>query len=217
MAQKLERPAMIAWPDVPGRESWALEGLYRGVEASDACGAVIAPPHPLMGGSMDSPVVSDVAFACDKAGLESLRFNWRGVGASAGQPSGEAADALEDYTAALDFVEESAAAPLIACGYSFGAATAVAASDRPTVRRLALVAPPPSYIDVDRLKAFPGKVFMAAGDSDPFVDLAELEGIASELKDAHLVVLEETDHFFNTGPGLQVLFSELSSWLARVA
>jgi alpha/beta superfamily hydrolase len=167
---------MIALPEAPGRESWALEGLYRAVEAPDACGAVIAPPHPQMGGSMDSPVVSQVAFACDEAGLESLRFNWRGVGASAGQPSGEAADALEDYSAALDFIEESAAAPIVACGYSFGAAAAVAASDRPTVRRLVLVAPPPSFIDVERLKSFPGKVFLAAGDSDQFVDSSELEG-----------------------------------------
>jgi len=216
MAQKLERPAMIVLPDAPGHEGWALEGLYRPVEARDACGAVIAPPHPLMGGSMDSSVVSEVAFACDKAGLASLRFNWRGVGASAGQPSGEVADALEDYSAALDFIEESAAAPIVACGYSFGAVAAVAVSDRPTVRRLALVAPPPSYIDVDRLKAFPGKVFMAAGNVDQFVDLAELERIASELKDADLVVLEDTDHFFNMGRGLEVLSSELSDWLAKV-
>ena len=38
-----------------------LEGIYMAEEDDDASGAVIAPPHPQMGGSMDSPVVNEVA------------------------------------------------------------------------------------------------------------------------------------------------------------
>ena len=38
-----------------------LEGLYLAGEGPEAPGAVVAPPHPLMGGSMDHPVVSEVA------------------------------------------------------------------------------------------------------------------------------------------------------------
>ena len=78
----------------------ALEGIYLAGDGPDAGGAVIAAPHPLYGGSMESPVVNEIAYACGRAGLASLCFNWRGVGASAGEPSGEAADADADYAAA---------------------------------------------------------------------------------------------------------------------
>ena len=70
-----------------GSSPLALEGLYLAGEDGDAGGAVIAPPHPLYGGSMESPVVGEVAHACARAGLATLRFNWRGVGASAGSRS----------------------------------------------------------------------------------------------------------------------------------
>ena len=60
-------------------------------------GAVVAPPHPLYGGSMDSPVVTEIAHACANTQTASLRFNWRGVGGSAGQMSGEPDVGLADY------------------------------------------------------------------------------------------------------------------------
>ena len=214
MRHKMEQPAAIALPERPGREGWALEGLYRPAHQSDANAGVIAPPHPLYGGSMDSPVVSEIAFALEEAGLATLRFNWRGVGASAGEASGEVEDGVEDYAAALDFLEDTAPPPLISCGYSFGAGCAVLASRRPTVRRLALVSPPATFLDLERLVAFPGKVFIAVGDRDDFAPLPELESIAAGLKECEFLVLPETDHFFNTGPGLVELHRSLVSWLA---
>ena len=66
----------------------ALEGVFVAGLDDDAVGVVVAAPHPLYGGSMDSPVVNEIAYAARKAGLASLRFNWRGVGASAGAISG---------------------------------------------------------------------------------------------------------------------------------
>ncbi len=213
MPTRMERPTTIALPDAPGREGWALEGLYRPGDDLENGGAVIAPPHPLYGGSMDSPVVSEVAFALEKAGLASLRFNWRGVGASAGTASGDAEDAREDYCASLDFLSDTVSPPLICAGYSFGAAAAVAACDRPTVRRMILVSPPPGMLDHKRLADFPGKVFIAVGDSDSLVPASELEAIASELPHAHFELLPETDHFFMYGDGLATLHRELTSWL----
>jgi alpha/beta superfamily hydrolase len=213
LATRMERPATIALPEAPGREGDALEGLYRPGEAAEDGGAVIAPPHPLYGGSMDSPVVSELAFTLEKSGLASLRFNWRGVGASAGTASGEMSDACEDYCASLDFLEETVTPPLIAAGYSFGAATALASSDRPSVRKLILVAPPPSMLDLKRLSEFRGKVFIAVGDSDSLVSAERLEEIASNLAAAHFEVLPETDHFFMQGDGLAILVKALSGWL----
>ena len=46
--------------------------------------AVIAHPHPLMGGTMENKVVQTMARACAQAGWLAVRFNFRGVGASQG-------------------------------------------------------------------------------------------------------------------------------------
>src|SRR5271166_3947152 len=85
----------------------ALEGLFLHAAGPSRGGAVVAPPHPLYGGSMENPVVSELAFVCARAGLASLRFNWRGVGASSGVPSGALADAADDYAAALSHLRDS--------------------------------------------------------------------------------------------------------------
>ena len=82
-------------------EDGSLEGIFIAGAAGSDLGAVVAPPHPLFGGSIESPVLNEIAYACTKAGIASLRFNWRGVGASTGVPSGDLADADADYRAAL--------------------------------------------------------------------------------------------------------------------
>ena len=136
-----------------------------------------------------------------------------GIGASAGQPSGSSEDALEDYNAALDFLEDSVSPPLVAAGYSFGAATAVVAAERTTVRRLVLVAPPPSMLERSQIDEFKGKVFIAVGDGDTLASASELEAIANDLDQVQFELLDQTDHYFTAGPGLKLLQKSLSSWL----
>ena len=165
-----------------------------------AGGAVIAPPHPLYGGSMDSPVVTEIAHACQHAGISSLRFNWRGVGASAGETTGDPAVAEADYAASLDWVEESVAGAIVACGYSFGAATAVrAAAKRERVKRLLLVAPPPSMLDRAQLDAFGGEVFVVVGNRDEFAPHEELRAAVESLPRSSFELLRDVDHFFMNG------------------
>jgi len=190
-----------------------LDGLFRMGPDKESGGAVIAAPHPLYGGSMESPVVVAMDVACEKAGTGGLRFDWRGVGASAGKPSGEISDALEDYNAALDFLEDSVTPPLVAAGYSFGAATAILAAQRSTVRKLALVAPPPVMLDTDRLANFKGKIFIAVGDHDALASASDLEEIVKGMPSVEFHVLEDTDHFFVNGPGLKLMRARLTDWL----
>ena len=83
----MEQTAAIALPDTDDRKGCVLDGLFRMGQDKESGGAVIAAPHPLYGGSMESPVVGAMDFACEKAGIGGLRFDWRGVGASAGKPS----------------------------------------------------------------------------------------------------------------------------------
>jgi alpha/beta superfamily hydrolase len=196
-----ERPATIALPQHASEDGLVLEGLHvPSAEERDLLGgAVIAPPHPLYGGSMESPVVTEIAHACEHAGLESLRFNWRGVGASSGAVTGDADAGVEDYAASLDWIEDTVEGLITACGYSFGAATAVrAVAGRPRVRHLLLVSPPPVMLDTDALAAFPGRVSVLVGDGDDFAPVGALEEILSVVEGASFEVIPGADHFFIT-------------------
>ena len=74
---------------VPDGGSPVLEGLFLAADV-DGTGAVVAAPHPQMGGSMDHPVLGEVARVCSQAGVASLRVNWRGAGGSAGRSAARA-------------------------------------------------------------------------------------------------------------------------------
>src|SRR5688572_5794068 len=83
-----------------------LEGLYHRGRLLPPC--VVAAPHPQQGGSMDSPVVAELAWAITRAGHATLRFNYRGVGASQGSFSGGPGE-IDDLEAAVDQLEETSA------------------------------------------------------------------------------------------------------------
>jgi alpha/beta superfamily hydrolase len=192
-----------------------LEGLLA-AGAKGAGGALIAPPHPLYGGTIESPVVQEMAQGCRQSGLATLCFNWRGVGASAGQPSGDVGAAEADYAAALRHLEQLASAPIIACGYSYGAAIAVrAARGNPAVGRLVLVAPPPSMLDANDPIAFDGPSLVIAGGADAISPAAPLGELTAPMPRAHFEVIPHADHFFARG---QAEISRIiSSWLTSSA
>ncbi len=144
--------------------------------------------------------------------MASLRFNWRGVGASGGTASGDAEHARADYAAALAQLASTVPGRLLAAGYSFGAATAVrAAAGEPRVRGLILVAPPPALLDRAALAARPRDVLILCGENDEIAPAAALEEIARELPRARFVKIEEADHFF--GAGLADVGREITKWL----
>jgi alpha/beta superfamily hydrolase len=201
--RNFERPATISLPEDPTlAPGSALEGLWlpaRGDEPARG-GAVVAAPHPLMGGTMESPVATELGLATSDQGYVSLRFNWRGVGGSAGLPSGETTHADIDYCAALDFMEDSVDGAIVACGYSWGGVTAArVATTRARVKRLVMVSPPAAMLDGDALKSFGHPILIITGDRDEYVPLAPLKGMISGLEGVELEVLEGVDHFFMAG------------------
>jgi alpha/beta superfamily hydrolase len=105
--------------------------------------AVVCHPHPLQGGTMDNKVVTTVARALTQRGWRVVRFNYRGVGGSAGtwdEGRGEVDDAL-----AVIAAHRVAGEPLVLGGFSFGGYIAASAAaklpdaDKPL--RMVLVAP----------------------------------------------------------------------------
>ena len=83
--------------------------------------AIIAHPHPLFGGTMDNKVVQTLARAFVQCGWTAVRFNFRGVGATAGVYD-EGQGELQDLLAVVEQVAPAAAGQRIAlAGFSFGA------------------------------------------------------------------------------------------------
>ncbi|WP_311222370.1 MULTISPECIES: serine aminopeptidase domain-containing protein [unclassified Acidovorax] len=80
--------------------------------------AVIAHPHPLFGGTMDNKVVQTLARAFVASGWTAVRFNFRGVGATAGTHD-EGRGELDDLLAVVRQVAPQG--PLALAGFSFGA------------------------------------------------------------------------------------------------
>ncbi len=79
--------------------------------------AVIAHPHPLFGGTMDNKVVQTLARAFVQAGWTAIRFNFRGVGTSAGTHD-EGRGEAQDMRAVIEQVAPEG--PLALAGFSFG-------------------------------------------------------------------------------------------------
>lgn len=121
----------------------SLEALLEHPGADRRHFAVVCHPHPLHGGTMHNKVVHTLARALQEQGMPTLRFNYRGVGASAGvwdEGRGEVEDALAVIAAGR---AEAPGLPLMLAGFSFGGYVAVAAAARlaEPPQRLALVAP----------------------------------------------------------------------------
>jgi hypothetical protein len=173
-----------------------LEGVW---QPGSGRGAVIAPPHPEYAGSLENPVISELAYGLYKAGVASLRFNWRGVGASQGRITGDQAAADEDYLGALEQVAETTHLPVIAAGYSFGAATALRIGLRdPRVAELILIAPPVGMIETLAIDEFSGPIHVIVGGRDPFAPLDQLSARFEGLPNANLDVIPKADHFFTS-------------------
>lgn len=95
----------------------AIEAL-RDLAAQPRGVAVIAHPHPLFAGTMDNKVVQTLARACVQCGYTAVRFNFRGVGASAGVYD-EGRSELQDFLAVVQ--QAAPEGPLVLAGFSFGA------------------------------------------------------------------------------------------------
>ena len=193
-------------------EAETLEGIFQGGASPASRGLLLAPPHPLYGGSLESPVLSELAWAAAQTGLASLRFNWRGVGASAGAPSGVAGDADADYASALDQLAETVAGPLVAGGYSFGSAAAVrAARTEGRVDRLLLVAPPPTLVAPVAIAASGLRALVLVGEYDTLAPARDLAAAFEGAAQVELHVIPHADHFFLEG--LAEIGRSAAAWL----
>jgi alpha/beta superfamily hydrolase len=159
--------------------------------------AAIAHPHPQFGGDLHNNVVGALLRGLLGADVASVRFNFRGVGASGGSPSGGERE-RDDYLAALDAaVALDTAAPLFACGYSFGADVALTCS-LPAIAAWIVVAPPLRVFADDRyvaaVDARPKHIIAGVHDQHASPDV--VRAATAGWRNVHVHVVEMADHFF---------------------
>ena len=175
-----------------GEDQIRLEGLF--AAAGGTRGAVLSHPHSLMGGDMGNPVVETVARALFAAGISTLRFNFRGVGRSAGSYD-EGRGEQEDLLAALAFLEDRGLKEILAAGYSFGAWVTAGVLGRRALAPAIFVAPPIERFPFD-LENLQGRVgLVVCGDRDPYCPADGARIMAAALS-CRLVLIPDADHFF---------------------
>jgi uncharacterized protein len=186
-----EQPATI---DVPGAAT--LEARVSLPPAATA-GVVVCHPHPLYGGDMDSGVVVRAVEACAGRNLATLRFNFRGVGASSGTHD-DGRGEQDDARAALDDLQRRlpAGAAIALAGYSFGAAIAAKVAEKTPVAGLALIAPPLRIMPMAAAPAGHGPVLIVVGAEDQYCPASALDSLRTALPHATITVIEGADHFF---------------------
>jgi hypothetical protein len=191
VASRAARPIDIAGP------AGLLEAAVELPQSTPTGVAVLCHPHPLQQGTMQNKVVTTLARAFRLLGAAALRFNFRGVGRSAGSYDdgrGERDDAL----AVVRFARgEWPHCRVYLGGFSFGGAVALTAAAEARPHGLVTVAPA-----VARLPAAfappESRWLLVQGDRDDVVDAAAvLEWARARERPPEIAVLEGVGHFFH--------------------
>lgn len=176
-----------------------IEIAWQATERSDI-GLIVCHPHPLFQGSMDNKVVTTIARAAASLGLPTLRFNFRGVGQSAGlhdRGVGEQDDVLSVIRYATEHLGWQ---KIILAGFSFGSGMACLAACREPqhIKQLILVAPPVHHFDAPAQLPYEFDTHIYYGDQDEIVPVDEMAHWAQlVLPTPELRVFIGGSHFFH--------------------
>nr|HEV7955448.1 alpha/beta family hydrolase [Candidatus Acidoferrales bacterium] len=219
MPESIHRSVFIEGP--AGR----LEGLFWDAshvhlaQAEPPIAAVVCHPHPLFGGSMHNKVVYQVARTLDRLGVPSLRFNFRGVGLSAGthdRGHGE----QDDVRAALNYMaREFPEIPVLIAGFSFGCWVGLrVGSEHSRVTELVGVGPPVGNSNFSYLAKTDKPRIFILGEKDQYGSPEQLEELIETFPEAtqrvtQTVIVPGANHFF-VGQ-LNEVDAALTSWLVE--
>jgi alpha/beta superfamily hydrolase len=214
-------------------DHYRLEGELAYPEGANPVGAaVVAGPHPLLGGDLHNNVARGLGDGLAARGLITLRFNYRGVGRSEGPPvdvaahlarfwatshAPDEADLWQDVQGAADFVRQAAGPdlPLALIGYSFGCALLPHVRPGRRPHALVLIAPTVGKHDYRLFLSPRVPTLVVASEDDFATDIGLLRDWFGRLSGPKELVLQRLDnHFFRGHEGW--LAEQVLAFLRRV-
>lgn len=179
-----------------------VETLVESPQGAPRAVALCCHPHPLFGGTMTNKVIHTVARSFIASGAIAVRFNFRGVGLSAGVHD-EGEGETHDVIALARWARERwPDLPLWLSGFSFGAWVALRSQTTIQPSLLVTVAPPIGRWDFSKIDSPSCPWLIIQGSRDELVDAMAVEAWFVSLKDrsittSQLLVLPDADHFFH--------------------
>jgi len=201
---------------IPG-PSGALEILIDKPAGAPRAGVVFAHPLPIEGGTMHTKVVFQGAKALARIGCVVLRFNFRGVGMSAGSWD-EGRGEMDDYRAAVEYLAaQYPGLELWAAGFSFGSYIAMTAgADDERICALIGIAPPVDRYEFASVKLSAKPKFIVHGEHDELISLRAVRALYAQLPEPkEMVEIDRANHLFDgqageVGDALEELLADFS-------
>jgi alpha/beta superfamily hydrolase len=187
-----------------------LEALYRDLQ--DPAGiAVVCHPLPTGGGTLHNKVVFRAARGLEAANVATLRFNFRGVGASGGHFEGGDGE-QQDVAAAIEWAKRKLPGKkLIVGGFSFGSWVSTrVACELPEVDALFLIGTPVNKYDFSYLRSCEKPKLFLHGTQDEHGDVNKLEKLVPHIRNSESVIVTGADHFFTKQ--LEAVEETMRSW-----
>ena len=202
--------------EIPG-PSGPLEALLDLPAGSPRVGVVFAHPLPIKGGTMHTKVVFQSAKALSRIGCAVLRFNFRGVGRSAGTWDNGRGE-MDDFRAAVDFLSgRYPGLEMWAAGFSFGSYIAMTSgADDDRICTLIGIAPPVNRYEFASVKLSTKPKFVVHGESDELIPLKAVREFYAQLQEPkEFVEIDRANHLFDgqaseVGDALEELLADFT-------
>jgi alpha/beta superfamily hydrolase len=202
--------------EIPGAVG-SLEALLDIPPGAPRAAVVFAHPLPIQGGTMHTKVVFQAAKALARTGCVVLRFNFRGVGLSAGSWDNGRGE-MDDYRAAVDFVAgRYPGLEIWAAGFSFGSYIAMTVgADDERICALIGIAPPVDRYEYASVKLSTKPKFIVHGESDELIPLKSVREFYAQLQEPkELVEIDRANHLFDgqaseVGDALEELLTDFT-------
>ncbi|MEO8402335.1 MAG: alpha/beta fold hydrolase [Gammaproteobacteria bacterium] len=175
-----------------------LELLALPTEKPSNTTAIICHPHPLFGGTMKNKVVTTLSRVCHDLGARTVRFNFRGVGKSAGIHD-EGRGEVDDVLVIADWIKTNFPNDKIwLAGFSFGAYVATKAAMKLSPAKLITIAPQASRFKQDDLIQVTCPWILVQGEEDEVVSAEDVFAWVETLQPKPQVIrMPGAGHFFH--------------------
>lgn len=174
--------------------------------------AIISHPHPLYGGTMTNKVVHILAKSFSELNAITVRYNFRGVGKSAGKYDDGLGEAKDLQLLADELKQWHPQAPIWLAGFSFGAYVTARAQAAIKPEKLLLVAPPISMYPFEELAEIEVPWMVIQGGQDEVIDAsAAKKWVSLRPNQPKFIWMEDSGHFFH-GKLIEVKDIVLADW-----